>query len=266
MLSHIQNLKDTYNIKHFHFEDDNLTLNPKRTRELLKGLTELQITWDTPNGVRADTINEEVAGLMAESGAKSITIAVESGDENILNSVINKRLDLKKVRNAARNLYMADIPTIAFFIIGFPGEDKQAILSTLQFAKNLTIDYGTLNLLFVATPLVGTPLYQQCMDEELLVAPLNNTTLLSAIRLNQTPLIQTPEFTKADLLKWTKIELETPDIICKGSTVPIFWSNKNGERMARKLFGNTTDGSAYNFQMTGNIDASCSIPVMAKPT
>jgi len=237
VVEHIEYLKSHLNVTHIHFEDDNLTLSPQRTIDLLTALCDMDITWDTPNGIRADSITPEIAQLMAKSGAVSVTIAVESGDQRVLNEIINKRLDLNDVRHAASCLQDAGILTFAFFIIGFPGETETEVRRTLHYAKDLSREFGTINNLFVATPLIGTPLEKQCVTENLLVAPMNNETLMSAIRLSEQPLIQTKDFSKRDLLAWTQSEMADEDINCVWSTIPVFWSRKgNADRMAQKVF------------------------------
>lgn len=249
VMEHIDYVRNLYDVNHFHFEDDNLTLNRKRTRELLSALKTMNITWDTPNGVRADSITDDIAKNMLPAGAISITIAVESGDQHVLDNIVNKRLKLDDVLTAAKNLSNADVPTLSFFIIGFPGENEEQIRQTLRFAKNLALTYHTINLLFVATPLVGTPLEQQCREKGYFVSPVNNESLLSAIRLNQAPLIATESFTKADLFRWAKEELDIPEIRCTGSSIPMFWANTDKAwRMANRIFPDARQLPAYLWQ------------------
>lgn len=89
--AHLQHVKRSYGISHVSFEDDNFTLNPTRALALLRAIEGLEITWHTPNGLRADTITESLAERISASGATSVTIAVESGDQHTLDSVIRKR-------------------------------------------------------------------------------------------------------------------------------------------------------------------------------
>ncbi|HEU4579869.1 MAG TPA: radical SAM protein [Polyangiaceae bacterium] len=239
VVRHMQHVMDTYGVRHFHFEDDNLTLHGPRAHELFEAITPLGVSWDTPNGLRADTITAELAQKMAAAGARSVTIAVESGDQEVLDTIVKKNLELADVRHAARHLQQAGIPTIAFFIVGFPGESQANVRTTLEFAKRLAIDYDTFNLLFVATPLPGTPLEVECREKGYLLQAMNNETLLSAIRLNQTPLIATDDFTKQDLFCWAKEVLDTPEIITIGEHMPFFFSSSARTRPSlRRLFGN----------------------------
>jgi magnesium-protoporphyrin IX monomethyl ester (oxidative) cyclase len=238
VVRHMRHVMDRYGVKHFHFEDDNLTLHAARARELFEAIRPLGVSWDTPNGLRADTISAELAELMAASGAKSVTIAVESGDQRVLDEVVRKNLKLEDVVSAAEHLARAEIPTIAFFIVGFPGEGEEQVRTTLEFAKRLAIEHNTLNLLFVATPLPGTPLATECREKNYFVQSMNNETLLSAIRLNQTPLIETESFTKADLFRWAKSVLDTPEIYTMGEHMPFFRASSAGAtRMMKKFIG-----------------------------
>ena len=62
VLNHLQMLKDKYNVKQIRFEDDNLTLDKKRFERILDGMIskKLDFVWDTPNGVRADCLDENL--------------------------------------------------------------------------------------------------------------------------------------------------------------------------------------------------------------
>ena len=95
-LDHIQYVVDKYKVKNIFFEDDNLTLDLKRFEAICDGIIErkIKIGWETPNGVRADCLNMELLKKMKRSGANSIFVGVESGDQQILDKVICKSLDL----------------------------------------------------------------------------------------------------------------------------------------------------------------------------
>jgi anaerobic magnesium-protoporphyrin IX monomethyl ester cyclase len=239
VVDHIRHVMDRYGVEHFHFEDDNLTLNPHHARALFTAIQPLGISWDTPNGVRADTIDPELAALMKASGARSVTIAVESGDQRVLDTIVNKRLDLEDVVKGVSSLRGADIPTVVFFIVGFPGEREQDVRQTIRFGKRLALEHDTLNLLFVATPLPGTPLDRECEANGYFLREQNNESLLSAIRLNQTSLIATPEFTKGRLFEWAKQELDVPELHTVSRHIPMFFSRSQTavQNFARFLGG-----------------------------
>jgi magnesium-protoporphyrin IX monomethyl ester (oxidative) cyclase len=236
VVRHIEHVRDRYGITHVHFEDDNLTIHPAHTAALLSAIEPLGITFDTPNGIRADTVDETLARQLRASGALSVTMAAESGNQRVLDEVVEKALDLQAVTEAARHLRNAGLLCYVFFIIGFPEETEREVRDTLRFAKRLTQEFGTINFLFVANPLPGTPLHQECVERGYLVAPLDKRSLFTGIRLNGPPLVETPEFRKSDLLRWSRDELAVDGIVTTGSSMPMFLAdNERGWDTAKRL-------------------------------
>ena len=50
---------------------------------------------------------------------------------------------------------------VLFLLLGLPGETKETMQETIQFAKSINIDYVTLG---IAQPFVGTPFYKYLTD------------------------------------------------------------------------------------------------------
>ncbi|MCL2359284.1 radical SAM protein [Candidatus Bathycorpusculum sp.] len=201
VLDHIQYVVDTYGVKNIFFEDDNLTLDLKRFETICNGLIEknIKIGWETPNGVRADRLNLALLKKMKHSGAKSIFVGVESGDQQILDAVVCKSLDLSAVVEFAKNAKALGLKTGAFYIIGFPGETKQHMQCTVDFALELKRKYDVGMHLFMATPSYGTRLYEDCKAKGYIAADLSWDAFAQARQPSGLPLITTPDFTPADV-------------------------------------------------------------------
>ena len=226
-----------YGINHFHFEDDNLTLDMERAKELFSRIAEFDITWDTPNGVRADRIDEELLELMIKSGLTCISIAAESGSENVRCNIIHKNLKDKDIINVAKMCHDSNLPCIVFFVLGFPGETIEDIIQTIRFAKMLTDNYYTINMLFVANPLPGTELNREAQKKGYIKKEMTNSDYFKAIRLNQANIIETPEFSKKTIFNTVKNEINNSDYIVHNISLPMFWSNNQiAEERARKVF------------------------------
>ena len=120
VLRHIELLVSQYGVRHIHFEDDNLTLNRSRFSDLLDGLLAVQfdITWDTPNGVRADLLPKELIAKSKESGCTHLVMGVESGKQANLDRIVKKKLDLQQVERTAHACKELGLDLGAFFIIG----------------------------------------------------------------------------------------------------------------------------------------------------
>lgn len=171
---HIELLESRYGVRHLHFEDDNLSADPRRFREILLLLRDrgAHLSWDTPNGVRVDTLNKELIDLSKASGCDYLVFGVESGSARVLHEVIDKKLDLADVTAAARWCRDIGLDTMAFYVIGFPGERLEEMQETVRFALALMRDYDVLPNLFVATPLPGTRLETECLQRGIIAAPL----------------------------------------------------------------------------------------------
>jgi radical SAM superfamily enzyme YgiQ (UPF0313 family) len=179
VLGHLEFLSSRYNIRHVHFEDDNLTLDIDRFKAILDGLCsdKVSFSWDTPNGIRADTMTKEVLSDCKKSGCVYLIFGIESGNQKVLDDIIGKRLDLGTAVKVAAWCREVALDTMAFFVIGFPGETRQAMRATVDFALWLQRRYDCLPSLFVATPLPGTRLEQLCMEKGILEEALSPSDL-----------------------------------------------------------------------------------------
>lgn len=201
VLDHIQYVVEKYRIKNIFFEDDNLTFDINRFEAICDGIIErkIKIGWETPNGVRADRLNMELLKKMKRSGVKSVFVGVESGDQQILDRVVCKSLDLKKVVEFAKNAQELGLKTGGFYIIGFPGETKQNMQRTVDFALEMKRKYDMGMHLFAATPSYGTRLYEDCKAKGYLPADLSWNSFAQARQAKGLPMITTNEFTPVEV-------------------------------------------------------------------
>jgi magnesium-protoporphyrin IX monomethyl ester (oxidative) cyclase len=162
VINEIKHLIDTYGVEEIAFDDDNMILDRKRFIKICKGITPFGIKWCTPNGIRADVLDFELLKIMKRSGCYSLNLAIEHSDLYILNKVMNKRLDLKRVIKTVNFCKKLDIHTVGYFVIGMPGETRETINKTIEFAKNLPLDDI---IVTIATPYPGSKLYEECLKK-----------------------------------------------------------------------------------------------------
>ena len=196
VVDEIEQLIHTYHIEQIDFFDDNMTLNKKRMENICDLIVKrgLDIEWHTPNGIRADTLDQNLLTKMRESGCKKIKIAPESGVQRVVDQIIKKNLDLKEVENAVVLSRKVGIKVGCFFVIGLIGETKEDIEATINYAYKLR-QLGANRFYFsIATPLYGTKLYEQAKRGGFLKDNFSDEALAAG-----EPLIETPEFTADDL-------------------------------------------------------------------
>jgi anaerobic magnesium-protoporphyrin IX monomethyl ester cyclase len=196
VVDEIEQLVHTYHIKQIDFGDENMTLDRERMGNICDLIVKrrLDIDWFTPNGVRADTLDEKLLTKMKKSGCKKIRVAPESGVQRVVNQVIKKNLDLKSVERAVVLCKKVGIKVGCFFVIGLIGETKEDIKETIDFAYKLR-RLGADSFIFsIAMPMYGTELYEQAKRGGFLRDVFSDDALAEA-----EPLIETPEFSADDL-------------------------------------------------------------------
>lgn len=201
VIKHIEHVVNNYGVEHIHFEDDNLTFDIKRFEGILDGLIEkcIKFSWDTPNGIRADRLTIDIIKKMKKIGCTSLTIGVESGDQFILDNVIDKHLRLEDVLKTAKMCNELNMPLSAFFVIGVPGEKKENIKRTIKFALMLKKVYNVDMYLDIATPLYGTRLYEICKEKGYLSQELTPRVLSESTQIDGVGLIKTRDFTPEEV-------------------------------------------------------------------
>ncbi len=200
VVAEIELIIATYGIRQIDFLDDNIAFNRKRLETICDLIIEkgLNIEWCTPNGVRADSLDEALLAKMRQAGCMSILIAPESGVQRVVDTIIKKKQDLRKVEEVVVTAKKLGIKVGCFFIIGVIGETKEDIKATIKYAYKLR-KLGADRFYFsYATPLYGTELYKQAKVGGFLKSTFSDEAL-SEVK----PLIETPEFTCDDLLMFS---------------------------------------------------------------
>jgi magnesium-protoporphyrin IX monomethyl ester (oxidative) cyclase len=156
-----------YGIKEFHFEDENMTLDNERVKEICRKIInrKLMIKWQTPNGIRASVTDNKTLDIMKKSGCYHITVAPESGSLRVLNDIIRKNQDLNKVTLVVRHASKIGLKTAAYFVIGLPGETVYDINLSIKYACELA-KVGLDEVAFSNfIPLPGSELFEKLKNE-----------------------------------------------------------------------------------------------------
>lgn len=173
------------------FYDDNFFVAKPRAKELVRrlALEFPRLYFSVPGGTDVNQLDEEMIDLLAAANFHKITLNIESGNPEIQQSLIDKKVKLGRVPKVIEYLRSKKIETRAMLMIGFPGETRQSIDMTAKLAMGLNVDDFMLS---IVCPLPGTPLFDECMAKNLFVEGFSLDQIryaLSVIRLPDT----TPE-------------------------------------------------------------------------
>lgn len=196
VLSEINHLKKRYGIEQFVFNDDTFTIDFNRVKDICKGILDekLNIKWFC--FARVNTIRDiDMLKLMKKAGCVQINFGVETGDENMLKN-IKKGITLDQARRAFKLCHKLKIKTSAGFIFGFPGETKETIQKSIDFAKELNPDVALFNIL---VPFPGTENFQHFTELHKYVEDPTFWESFKTASAGGDPVIELPNLSKEDL-------------------------------------------------------------------
>ena len=167
IVDEMEYLVNTFGIKEFHVWDDNFTLKKSHVvgvcREILKRGLKLKLT--TPNGIRIDSLDDEVLRWMKAAGFYALTLAVESGSQEMLDAMGKKTKLSAMVENISKAKKIGFYLN-TFWMMGFPGETPEMIWKTINLAKDLPVDAA---YFYMVQPLPGSELFNLYVKNKSLV-------------------------------------------------------------------------------------------------
>jgi len=163
IISELWDLKHKYGVEEIMFEDDNLTLDKKRAKQLFKEMEVQKFVWDTPNGVSPWTLDEEMLLLMKASGCYRVNMAIESASTRVRQEVIKKPLDIVYATKMIQFCQKINLDVGIFLVIGMPTETEEERQLSYDFCKSQGIYFPHIS---IATPYPGSDLYKQLYDEK----------------------------------------------------------------------------------------------------
>ena len=179
-------------LKEIFFDDDTFNYQKARTVELCRHLKPLKFTWSCTSRVTTDY---ETLKAMKEAGCRLLIVGYESGDPQILKN-IKKGATVEMARRFTENCHKLGLKVHGDFIIGLPGESRESIRRTIEFAKQL--DCETIQV-SIAHPYPGTEFYEYVKQNGLItIDPMTDE------RGHQLPNIVYPGLDRAELVDWVE--------------------------------------------------------------
>ena len=139
-------------VKEFFFDDDTFNIQKARTIELCEKLKPLNLTWSCTSRVTTDY---DTLKAMRDAGCRLLIVGYESGDPQVLKN-IKKGATVERARDFTRDCHKLGLVIHGDFILGLPGETRETIRRTIDFAKSL--DCETIQV-SVAHAYPGTEFY-----------------------------------------------------------------------------------------------------------
>jgi radical SAM superfamily enzyme YgiQ (UPF0313 family) len=155
----------------FYLWGDTVTLNVKTFSAFCDELIARNLPIQWFGNARADNLTDPAfVQRLKRSGCWMLALGIESESDEVRKDMV-KRLERQKIQIAFRNMREAGIRSFAFFIFGYPGETRESMDQTIDYAIELDPDFANF---YPAVPYPGTALYDKCVRESLLPPELEH--------------------------------------------------------------------------------------------
>ncbi|MHB1392582.1 MAG: B12-binding domain-containing radical SAM protein [Clostridia bacterium] len=165
LIAEIREIKEVYGVNKFNIIHDLFTANKSKIIEFCDMLIEnhLDIVWNCSS--RLDTIDEDIALKLKQSGCNKLYFGIETGSSR-MQKLINKNLDLDQLLPKMKMLKSLQFDKITLsFIYGFPNETIDDVRETLSIIRQLQkFNIGAIQL-HRLTIMNGSELYSKYKDD-----------------------------------------------------------------------------------------------------
>ncbi|MGC6507842.1 MAG: B12-binding domain-containing radical SAM protein [Myxococcota bacterium] len=138
MEAFLTELIERYDYKCIYFDDDTFNLGNSHVVKMCEVMRKLNVPWSAM--CRADTSKMESWQLMKDSGCFGVKLGFESGNQFVVDKIVNKHLDLDYGREVVNHLKSIGMTVHGTFTYGLPGETKGQMQDTHDFVRSLPFD------------------------------------------------------------------------------------------------------------------------------
>lgn len=154
VIQEIKEIKAKYNVKTIYMQDDTFTFKKDWTLDFLdKYASSIGLPFVCM--IRADVVDEEIIRALKSAGCKNVFFGLETGSENLRNTLLNKKLVDEEIIKTANLLRKYGIRFRTFNMLNIPGETLTDAFSTVEFNQKIKTDFPWCSLYY---PYPGTEL------------------------------------------------------------------------------------------------------------
>lgn len=138
MEAFLTELMTKYRYRSIYFDDDTFNLGDKHVERMCVVMRKIGVPWSAM--CRADTSRMELWREMKESGCFGVKIGFESGNQSVVDNIVNKRLNLDYARDVVTELKRIGMTVHGTFTYGLPGETTEQMMDTKRYRESLGLD------------------------------------------------------------------------------------------------------------------------------
>jgi len=148
-------------IREIEFYDETFNLSTQRVMDFANCVMSKGLKFKWSFRGRLDAVNAEMLYLIKKAGCQRIQFGVEAGTNRIL-KILKKETTVDMIKECFRLTNQTKIDTVAYFILGNPGETLEEMEQTIRLAKEISptyLEYAIFNI----SP--GTESYKMALEQ-----------------------------------------------------------------------------------------------------
>lgn len=197
----IKNLYEKYGVQNITFYDDVFTLNGSRIMKLCNFLLPdnlgFELIWDCET--RVDLVNSELLIHMKKAGCHTIAYGIEHG--LWIHDIKGGNATIEQAEKAIRWTHEANLNTIGYFMLGVPNETIHTIKKTIEFAKNLNVNWAQFS---ITTPIPGSDFYKKAIINNPILDDKWDKLMYESINKMTLPFMLSKNLSEEDLIFWRR--------------------------------------------------------------
>jgi radical SAM superfamily enzyme YgiQ (UPF0313 family) len=136
----LEEVKKKFKPRSLTFVDELFTTHKEWVREFSQ-VYKSRIGLPFTCSVTANTIDDESAAWLADAGAHTISMGLETGNEELRRGLLNKPLTDTQLEKAAYTLHRHGIKVLTSNVVGWPGETVDNAFQTIEFNQKIKTDF-----------------------------------------------------------------------------------------------------------------------------
>jgi radical SAM superfamily enzyme YgiQ (UPF0313 family) len=207
VIDEINRVKDTHGIDLIMFTDSTFNINKKWLLKFLEVYTD-KVKLPFSCNVRANLVDEDVVMALAKTECcSSVRFAIETGNEELRNGLLEKKIYNKDILTAASLFKKCNIPLVTFNMFGLPGETLKNALETIRLNQRVSPSVVS-NYMFMPFP--GLKVTDYAIENNLMAKEDVNKLGSSPYRMHKSILNQKDISKVSNLHKFSIIAVKFP--------------------------------------------------------
>jgi radical SAM superfamily enzyme YgiQ (UPF0313 family) len=133
-------VRHRYGAGFVNFYDDNFTLRRSRVAEICEEILRRKVDVEWKCEGRVDSVDTELLQLMRRAGCRVVAYGVESANAETL-AFLRKDISVDQASSAFASTREAGLRSLAYMILGAPGENQREVEKSVRFCREIGADY-----------------------------------------------------------------------------------------------------------------------------